>query len=280
MQRYTNIWLPEDPDLALKYLKRLKGMNMTLDILTKTGVGIIINKIRKISENPEITSLGKNLIKQWKKLVPVSGSKRSPEDAGNDAVSDDGSGAPSNSKKSRKTSVVQEEPHTKPRDFPLNLFPSKQHATSDSTRLKAREMIQSALSSGGESIFHNYLAYCYESYVPKAIFLTSDTPAGGYEAEYLAIRVECAIFELFGHSGDPKYKQRVRTRVMNLRDSNNPNLRINVLMGHVSPEKLASMTSEVDFLKFIAEYLSIQFVFPQIFIYLTKNLHLSFFQFL
>lgn len=43
---------------------------MNLDILTKTGVGIIINKIRKESDNPEVATLGKNIIKQWKKLVP------------------------------------------------------------------------------------------------------------------------------------------------------------------------------------------------------------------
>ncbi|KAA0196300.1 Transcription elongation factor S-II, partial [Fasciolopsis buskii] len=68
-------------------------------------------------------------------------------------------------------------------------------------------------------------------------------PPGAYESEFLAIRIESAIYDLFSNT-DSKYKQRVRTRVMNLRDSNNPNLRINVLMGHVNPTKLASMTSE------------------------------------
>ncbi|GAA57372.1 transcription elongation factor S-II [Clonorchis sinensis] len=60
----------QDEESALKYLKRLRGVEMTLDILTKTGVGIIINKIRKESGNSEIATLGKNIIKQWKKLVP------------------------------------------------------------------------------------------------------------------------------------------------------------------------------------------------------------------
>lgn len=56
--------------MALSYLHRLQDTDMTLDILTKTGVGIVINKIRKQSSNGEITTLGKQLIKQWKKLVP------------------------------------------------------------------------------------------------------------------------------------------------------------------------------------------------------------------
>ncbi|CAH8615192.1 unnamed protein product [Heterobilharzia americana] len=72
---------------------------------------------------------------------------------------------------------------------------------------------------------------------------SGNIPSGAYESEFLAIRIESAIYDLFNNTG-PKYKQRVRTRVMNLRDSNNPNLRLNVLMGHVSPDKLASMTSE------------------------------------
>ncbi|KAF5394024.1 Transcription elongation factor S-II [Paragonimus heterotremus] len=59
-----------EEETALKYLRRLRGVDMTLDILTKTGVGIIINKIRKESDNPEVATLGKNIIKQWKKLVP------------------------------------------------------------------------------------------------------------------------------------------------------------------------------------------------------------------
>ncbi|RTG88149.1 uncharacterized protein DC041_0010786 [Schistosoma bovis] len=60
----------QDDESALKYLRRLRSIEMTLEILTKTGVGIIINKIRKESEDPEVATLGKNMIKQWKKLVP------------------------------------------------------------------------------------------------------------------------------------------------------------------------------------------------------------------
>ncbi|TPP59684.1 Transcription elongation factor S-II [Fasciola gigantica] len=222
---------------ALKYLRRLKGIEMNLDILTKTGVGIIINKIRKESENPEVATLGKNIIKQWKKLVPdkvessatpTIASKRSP-DANNGVGSDDG-GA-SEVKRARPEKVEANDspkvPSTAPATSTMNTtnsgasrgyFPAQMHVTTDEVRLKAREMIQSALEVG-------------------------TIPTGAYESEFLAIRIESAIYDLFNNT-DSKYKQRVRTRVMNLRDSNNPNLRLNVLMGHVNPTKLASMTSE------------------------------------
>ncbi|BHF75751.1 Transcription elongation factor A protein 1 [Sparganum proliferum] len=213
-----------DSELTLKYLHRLQETDMTLDILTKTGIGIIINKIRKETDSSEVTSLGKQLIKEWKKLVPEkvdgsapsTGSKRSPDHA--NGASGDDSGPPER-KLARR--LDESEPHQF-QDVPeaggRAFFMSKSLDTDDGIRLKAREMIQSALES-------------------------SPIPSGAFEAEYLAIRIETEIFNLF-KSTDPKYKQRVRTRVMNLRDSNNPSLRINVLMGHVKPERLASMTSE------------------------------------
>ena len=42
-----------------------------------------------------------------------------------------------------------------------------------------------------------------------------------------------------------KYKNRVRSRVANLKDVKNPGLRHNVLCGYISPDKMAVMTAEV-----------------------------------
>lgn len=42
-----------------------------------------------------------------------------------------------------------------------------------------------------------------------------------------------------------KYKNRVRSRIANLKDAKNPNLRKNVLCGNIPPDKLAKMTAEV-----------------------------------
>ena len=52
------------------------------------------------------------------------------------------------------------------------------------------------------------------------------------------------IFLEFKHT-DPKYKNRIRSRIANLKDTKNPNLRRNVLCGNVSPERMAKMTAEV-----------------------------------
>ena len=47
---------------------------------------------------------------------------------------------------------------------------------------------------------------------------------------------------------EAKYKTRVRSRVANLKDSRNPKLRENVLIGLISCDRIASMTAEVSYI--------------------------------
>lgn len=42
-----------------------------------------------------------------------------------------------------------------------------------------------------------------------------------------------------------KYKSRLRSRISNLKDQKNPDLRRNVLAGNISPERIANMSAEV-----------------------------------
>lgn len=53
-----------------------------------------------------------------------------------------------------------------------------------------------------------------------------------------------AIFKELKDTG-VKYRNRVRSRISNLKDAKNPNLRISVLLGRITPERLAVLTSEV-----------------------------------
>lgn len=52
------------------------------------------------------------------------------------------------------------------------------------------------------------------------------------------------IFRDVGNT-DMKYKNRVRSRIANLKDAKNPDLRRNVLCGTITPQQIAVMTSEV-----------------------------------
>ncbi|XP_036403131.1 elongin A, like [Megalops cyprinoides] len=51
----------------LKILKRLQGIDITLDILAETGIGKAVNAFRKHGNAGEVA---KSLVSQWKKLIP------------------------------------------------------------------------------------------------------------------------------------------------------------------------------------------------------------------
>lgn len=54
---------------------------------------------------------------------------------------------------------------------------------------------------------------------------------------------------------DMKYKNRVRSRIANLKDTKNPNLRKNVLCGNIPPDRFAKMTAEVSSILNLFHYL-------------------------
>ncbi|XP_006862371.1 PREDICTED: transcription elongation factor B polypeptide 3 [Chrysochloris asiatica] len=57
-----------DPKKLLKYLKKLSTLPITVDILAETGVGKTVNSLRK---HEHVGSFARDLVAQWKKLVPV-----------------------------------------------------------------------------------------------------------------------------------------------------------------------------------------------------------------
>ncbi|XP_034038502.1 transcription elongation factor A protein 1 [Thalassophryne amazonica] len=65
----------------------------------------------------------------------------------------------------------------------------------------------------------------------------------GADCEELGAQIEECIFQEFKNT-DMKYKNRVRSRISNLKDVKNPNLRKTVLCGSVTPERMAKMTAE------------------------------------
>src|SRR5277367_1128640 len=83
--------------------------------------------------------------------------------------------------------------------------------------------------------------------------LAEFTPVGYWYTVFSDINVNVfsltrvtRIFREF-HNTDMKYKNRIRSRVSNLKDLKNPQLRENVLTGAISISRIACMTSEVRF---------------------------------
>ncbi|KOB73451.1 Transcription elongation factor S-II [Operophtera brumata] len=123
-------------------------------------------------------------------------------------------GSSSKSKKDKDKRDEKEKDKKLPASFP------PQSNTTDAVRLKCRELLTQALKADAESCAN-----------------ACATP------EELAEELEESIFAEFKNT-DMRYKNRVRSRVANLKDPKNPTLRTNYLNGVVAASRLAKMTPE------------------------------------
>ncbi|XP_074941122.1 transcription elongation factor A protein 1 [Phalacrocorax aristotelis] len=204
---------------ALDLLKELKNIPMTLELLQSTRIGMSVNAIRKQSTDEEVTSLAKSLIKSWKKLLDgPSTDKDSEEKKKEPASSSQNSPEAREESSSSSNSSSRKEEGSAPSNSFIPSFP-RAPSTSDSVRVKCREMLSAALRTGDDYI------------------------AIGADEEELGSQIEEAIFQELKNT-DMKYKNRVRSRIANLKDAKNPNLRKNVLCGNIPPDKFAKMTAE------------------------------------
>lgn len=201
-------------DDALDLLKELKSMAMTLELLQSTRIGMSVNALRKQTSDEEVITLAKSLIKSWKKLL--DGSEEKSEEKKKILPLPTSSLASGDSKDQSKTK--KQDPPKTPTTPKITTFPPIP-VTSDSVRNKCREMLTAALQ------------------------LDNDYIAIGADCEHIAAQIEDCIYQEIKNT-DLRYKNRVRSRISNLKDSRNPELRKNVLCGAITPEQISQMSSE------------------------------------
>ncbi|AWP10033.1 putative transcription elongation factor A protein 2-like [Scophthalmus maximus] len=215
----------KNTDGALDLLRELKNIKMSLETLQSTRVGMSVNAVRKQSSDEEVQTLAKVLIKSWKKLLDGSEGKSEEKEKKKEgspvrssSTSKDSGSSEKSSKKSEETpdSPTSPTPPTLPAQ--VTSFPPAP-VTTDSVRNKCRELLVAALQTDDDH---------------KTI---------GVDCDHLAAQIEEQIFQEF-KSTDIKYKTRLRSRISNLKDQKNPDLRRNVLCGNISPQRIASMTAE------------------------------------
>lgn len=138
--------------------------------------------------------------------------------------------SPTSSRKSSSDSREERASSTKPKAetpsspssptfAPTICFLASCYLTGDSVRDKCIEMISAALK------------------------MDDDYKQFGVNCDKMASEIEDHIFQEL-KSTDMKYRNRVRSRISNLKDPKNPNLRKNVLNGAISPSLIARMTAE------------------------------------
>lgn len=236
-----------DTARAFELLKSLDSIPMTLDTLSKTHIGHLVNKIRKGVDNPEVSSLCKSMVKRWKKVLLTSSTNASSTRASNNnsntnsnnntagtnqaSVTKNESTPTQNSTSSATTSSVSNQQNSPPisssssnnerikKPAPIQ---TEVPPTTSEVRLKCRQLLTEALKKP----------------LPRDLITEPFL-----EEEILAGRIEECIYQEFKGT-DMKYKTRVRSRVLNLKDDKNPYLRLNLLRGDLAPERIAVMTAD------------------------------------
>ncbi|CAF1058316.1 unnamed protein product [Rotaria sordida] len=213
-----------DETIARDLLNRLQESRITLSILQKTGIGKTVNNLRRVIANEDLSTVAKSLLKNWKKLVPESGTSVPGNKDDKQATSiNNNNNNNNNSQQSQETNIntgktleSSKSIERQPSQPTSSLYtPSQTH---DEIRLKSRDLMASAFS-------------------------VSELPEGSADPVELAARVEDVIFKELKDTG-VKYRNRIRSRISNLKDLKNPNLRTNVLLGFITPERLAVLTAE------------------------------------
>ncbi|KAI1284977.1 Transcription elongation factor A protein 1 [Halotydeus destructor] len=200
---------------AKDLLNTLRDIPVTLDVLTKTRIGLTVNSLRKSSTDDDVINVSKGLIKHWKKLLENKNEGKVESSNGTAANQNTKSNAETNNNKPKTAPARPEKPVQKVSSYATN--------TSDDVRLKCRDLVANAL---------------------KVEFTDEDDdPTEKGDPDEIAARIEECIFKEFKNT-DQRYKNRIRSRVANLKDQKNPDLRSNVLRGAIAPEKIAVMTAE------------------------------------
>lgn len=187
-------------------LTELGKLDLTLKVLTSTKIGIKINVLRKTHKDEEVIAVARALIKSWKKLVPDKEGKKQKE-------------------QESKFSVLQKDKKKPKKD------------REEEKRVDHDEMKRTSLSSVRESCTVMLLnAIKGDGVLPEGCSL---------DPEALANEVEEEIYDKYCQENQPgpKYKQQVRSRVFNLKDKLNPQLRLNILNGIFSPKDFAKFSS-------------------------------------
>ncbi|KAK2496363.1 hypothetical protein MC885_001764 [Smutsia gigantea] len=226
---------------ALDLLKKLNSCQMSIQLLQITRIGVAVNGVRKHCSDKEVVSLAKISTAaplQESLITNFSSFRRDSVDSKSSATSSPKrpSMERSNSSKSKaETPKTPSSPST-PTFAPSVCLLAPCYLTGDSVRDKCVEMLSAALKADDD--YKDYGVNC-------------DKMASEIEDHILELRQGLAGWPLtVSHiyqelkSTDMKYRNRVRSRISNLKDPRNPGLRRNVLSGAISVGLIAKMTAE------------------------------------
>ncbi|NWT74553.1 TCEA3 protein, partial [Prunella himalayana] len=246
---------------ALDLLKSLTGYTMTIQLLQTTRIGVAVNSVRKHCSDEEVVASAKILIKNWKRLLGEKKEKDTDGDKEKKKKGLDVSSCPSEGVKHSKNTAEKHKERRASADSRSSTISS---SSSTQKRLangsKVKPEVPRTPTSPSLSPSPCFLAPCYLTgdsvrdkcieMLTAALRMDDDYKEFSVNCEKMASEIEDHI--LWGARGpqascastDMKYRNRVRSRISNLKDPKNPGLRRNVLCGAIEPSLIARMTAE------------------------------------
>ena len=268
-----------DVSASIDMLNVLKNLPINLQVLQNTRIGVVVNNLRKASNSEDLGTLAKNLLKSWKRLVAGDGNNNNHNTSGNhnpvspnsnsnfdDRENSNSTKSPSPIVTPQLTSQVSNNNNNNNRDYlsrqgstestSSTLSNSQNHLIKSNSISQERKSLNSGTIVKAPITPHYSRTVSFtdtkdqvrvksRELIEAALLLTEhiDKSIPLYDAHAIACRCEDVIFSEFKNT-DMKYKNRVRSRIANLKDPKNPKLKENVLMGLITAERLAVMTAE------------------------------------
>ncbi|XP_075408324.1 transcription elongation factor A protein 3 [Tenrec ecaudatus] len=249
---------------ALDLLKKLNSCQMSIQLLQTTRIGVAVNGVRKHCSDKEAVALAKVLIKNWKRLLDSPGLPKGEKGEERDTAkkSDKEPDCPD-----WKAEAGLSSPRKRPRDEPKDRRDSTDSKSSAASSPKRPSMERSNSSKSRAETPKTPSSPVSPTFAPSTCllppcYLTGDSVRDkcvemlsaalkaddeykdyGINCDKMASEIEDHIYQEL-KSTDMKYRNRVRSRISNLKDPRNPSLRRNVLRGAISAGLIAKMTAE------------------------------------
>lgn len=259
-----------DVNTSIDMLNMLKNLSINLQILQNTRIGVVVNSLRKNCSSDELGTLAKSLLKSWKRLVEGTSGNGNGNGHNNSASPNSNYDDRENSNSTPKSPVT-----------PSSAATSTTHASSSGRDVSRSNSTESTTTTQSSNVIRansttstdnsnkkqaQYQSQMSQPTYPRSISFTDtrdpvriksrelledalklpDTAEKNVpylDAHAIACRCEDEIFNEFKNT-EAKYKNRMRSRLLNLKDAKNPKLRENVRRGYITPEHLAVMTAE------------------------------------
>ena len=199
----------DPPENIIRILNDLKtGIKADEDLLRSTKIGVAVNRSKQ-HPNPAVARLASEIVKKWRDDInklkgSTSSDKRSPNGTASPVPASTSNGKPK-----------------------LNVPPAERDWKKDRVDIARTNQ---TTRDGTIGLIYNGLAY-----------MSTDASS---DILHKATAVEAAGFAKYGPESNAGYSSKMRSLFMNLKAKSNPKLRVDVVNGTISPERLVVMSND------------------------------------